>query len=58
MINLKYVLLDEITLTLHIDKNADNLIPMIFSSRDRATKYAEENLQSWQVIEVPFDEED
>ena len=51
----KYIILDEIRLELVYD--TENLIPVIFSSAKKAREYAENNLQGWQIIEVPFNEE-
>ena len=53
---LKYIILNEIELFIITSKNNDWEI-MIFDSKEEAIEYAQKNIQSWQVIEIPFNED-
>lgn len=49
----RYVLLDEITLET-ICKDDGSGKKLVFESEEEARTYAEKNLNSWQIVEVPY----
>jgi len=48
---LKYILLDEIALTLVLNEEGNTII---FQTKEEARKYGDNNINGYQVIEIPF----